>query len=118
MGQWSTNRCANWQAPWIPILMAVAVAWAQEAPAPRTEPLQQPVIRAWELPLKDVTTVAAVRGVVRITRNGAIVIPSVGDSIEPQDLVQITTNSSLTLKSVRGTVTLTHRDGEWFKFVR
>jgi hypothetical protein len=45
------------------------------------------------------------------------VIQSVGDPIEPEDLVQITTDSSLTLKSSRGVVTLTHGDGEWFKFV-
>ena len=76
------------------------------------------MIRAWELRLKEATTVASVSGVVRITRNGEILKPSVGASIEVGDLVQITPTSSLTLRSERGVITLTSKEGEWFKFVR
>lgn len=84
---------------------------------PQSNANVEPVIRASELPLRSPTVVADVKGVVRITRNGGIVRPSVGDSTRAGDLVQVAPNSSLTLKSARGVVTLTSRDGEWFKFV-
>jgi hypothetical protein len=83
-----------------------------------TEHLEQPVIRAWELRLKDVTTVASMNGVVYITRRNDRHSPRVGEGIEAGDLLQIPVNSSLTLKSSRGVITLTHKEGEWFKFVR
>lgn len=84
---------------------------------PQSSAIGEPVIRASELPLRGPTAVAGVKGTVRITRNGGILSPSVGDSIQAGDLVQIPANSSLTLKSARGIVTLTSRDGEWFKFI-
>ena len=118
MSRWLTRRRAYRWAPWIPVLLVLAVASAQQSPTPRTERPEEPVIRALELPLKDATTIAAVTGVVRITRNGNILNPSTGVSIESGDLVQVTPNSSLTLRSARGVVTLTSKESEWFKFVR
>jgi hypothetical protein len=111
------NRCNSTLTPWILILWTFSVASAQQSSPPTSERLDAPVIRASELPLKETTTVAAVKGVVRITRNSHILNPSVGDSVKPGDLVQIAPNSSLTLKSTRGVVTLTSNEGEWFKFV-
>jgi|SRR5215469_236617 len=102
----------------IVVLLVVGVASAQELPLQSSLRLEEPVIRSRELQLKDPTTIAAVRGVVHITRNGNIVEPSIGASIKAGDLVQITPDSSLTLKSARGVVTLTAREGEWFKFVQ
>ena len=113
-----TKRRAYVRAAWVPILLMLAVAAAQEYPSPHVERLQEPVIRASELPLKETTTIASVSGVVRITRNGDMLKPSVGASIEAGDLVQVTPNSSLTLRSKRGVITLTSKEGEWFKFVR
>jgi len=101
----------------IAVLLMVGVASAQELPPQSSQRVEEPVIRSRELQLKDPTTIAAVAGAVHITRNGNLVEPSVGASIKAGDLVQITPNSSLTLKSARGVVTLTSREGEWFKFV-
>jgi len=42
----------------------------------------------------------------------------VGEAIEAVDLLQIPVDSSLTLKSSRGVITLTSKEGEWFKFVQ
>jgi hypothetical protein len=111
----------TWRRRWIsvvPMLFAVACTTGQPSRANEPVVLSNPVIRAWELPLKDATTVAAVSGVVRITRKGDILSPSVGEPVKGGDLLQITPNSSLTLKSSRGVITLTSKDGEWFKFVQ
>jgi hypothetical protein len=118
VGPWFTNRCTYGWAPLVPILLMLTVASAQESQSPRDERVEEPVIRASELLLKDATTIAAVSGVVRITRNGDILKPSVGASIEAGDLVQVTPNASLTLRSARGIITLTSEKGQWFKFVR
>ena len=124
MLRWSTmKRRAHAWVPWSAVVLILLGACAREPP-PRDVShavivrTQEPVIRAWEVPLKDVTTVASVKGVVNITRKGHILHPAVGDSIEAGDLVQVTPSSSLTLRSARGEVTLTNRYGEWFKFVQ
>jgi hypothetical protein len=95
--------------------------WKTSEPPPHhasVERLEHPVIRAWELRLKDVTTVASMSGVVYITRSNDRHTPSVGEAIEAGDLLQIPVDSSLTLRSSSGVITLTHKDGEWFKFVQ
>jgi hypothetical protein len=119
---WSLKRCA----PYLPLLLLVACAKepppqassSQSTASARSEPLEQPVIRASELTLKGVTTVAAVTGVVHITRKDAILNPVVGDPIQSGDLLQITTDSSITLSASGALITLTNRDGEWFKFTQ
>jgi len=57
-------------------------------------------------------------GVVYITRGNDRHTPLVGEAIEAVDLLQIPVDSSLTLKSSRGVITLTSKEGEWFKFVQ
>src|SRR5262249_17227814 len=46
---WLTKRRAYRWAPWISVLLVLAVASAQQSPTPRTERPEEPVIRALEL---------------------------------------------------------------------
>jgi len=113
-----TRRSARESGLWVPVVLGLALASAQASQPPANQAVEEPVIRASELKLKEPTTIAAVSGVVRLTRNGDTLNPAVGAAIEVGDLVQIEANSSLTLRSARGMVTLTNKEGEWFKFVR
>lgn len=83
-----------------------------------SQQLAEPVVHATEVRLKARTTVTAIKGSVRITRNGEILRPMLGTLIKEGDLVQIGPDSALTLKSKIAVVTLSADQGDWFKFVQ